>query len=350
MPDSFFSLPDAERREALLVAADKANRPAYLLEKDVWVVEALRVMYRSQFADDIVFKGGTSLSKGYRAIERFSEDVDLTYDIRKLAPDCPEYPETRAQIDRWAKRIREELLPEIITNNVKPHVESQMKVRDGRVTVTCNGENIYIDYPHAVEGYAYVNSSVRLEFGARSTGQPAEAREISCDAAPYVDGIVFPIVTATTMLPVRSFWEKVTAIHVFCRSGDFGTRCARHWHDILALRHGHFVVLADRTVANEVARHKQTWFRYKDRNKTLIDYHEAVSGDVQLVPDEGGLRELRTDYYDMIKSGLLPKGAMKFDELMTRCRQLEEEINRLYASKAPPEGKGKREGEGVDVA
>ena len=87
MANAFLLLPAEDRREALSVAADRSGRPAHLLEKDAWVVWALATLYGSPLGEHLVFKGGTSLSKAYQVIRRFSEDVDLTYDIRALAPD-----------------------------------------------------------------------------------------------------------------------------------------------------------------------------------------------------------------------------------------------------------------------
>jgi hypothetical protein len=87
MADAFLQLPSEERREALEVAASLSGRPAHLLEKDIWVVWSLDALFASPLGAKLVFKGGTSLSKAYRVIRRFSEDVDLTYDIRAIAPD-----------------------------------------------------------------------------------------------------------------------------------------------------------------------------------------------------------------------------------------------------------------------
>jgi len=56
----------------------------HLLEKDVWVVWALNTVFVAPFGPHLTFKGGTSLSKAYGLIQRFSEDVDLTYDVRQL--------------------------------------------------------------------------------------------------------------------------------------------------------------------------------------------------------------------------------------------------------------------------
>lgn len=109
MADPFLHLPIEDRREALGVAADRSGRPAHLLEKDVWVVWALATLYGSALGEHLVFKGGTSLSKSYQVIRRFSEDVDLTYDIRAIAPDLvgengEALPKTRSEEKRWSAR------------------------------------------------------------------------------------------------------------------------------------------------------------------------------------------------------------------------------------------------------
>ena len=82
----FFELSADERLEALVQAANASGRPPHLLEKDVWVVWCLRHLFAAPYAPHLVFKGGTSLSKAYGVIQRFSEDVDLTYDIPAPSP------------------------------------------------------------------------------------------------------------------------------------------------------------------------------------------------------------------------------------------------------------------------
>lgn len=114
MADTFLRLPVEDRREALSVAADQSGRPAHLLEKDVWVVWALAALYGSPLGEHLVFKGGTSLSKAYGVIRRFSEDVDLTYDIRAIAPDLvgengEALPKTRSEERRWSSEVRRRL-------------------------------------------------------------------------------------------------------------------------------------------------------------------------------------------------------------------------------------------------
>ena len=108
MAERYLDLSRDDRREVLDVAASASGRPAYLLEKDIWVVWALHMLFVDPIGAPLVFKGGTSLSKAYRAIPRFSEDVDLTYDIRELAPDLVgdspgALPKSRSQEHRWTR-------------------------------------------------------------------------------------------------------------------------------------------------------------------------------------------------------------------------------------------------------
>jgi hypothetical protein len=111
MAEAFLQLSTSDQREALEFASGVSGRPIHLLQKDVWVVWALETLYASTVGPHLVFKGGTSLSKAYGVIDRFSEDVDLTYDIRTLAPDLVAdgvdgLPPTRSQEKKWSKEIK----------------------------------------------------------------------------------------------------------------------------------------------------------------------------------------------------------------------------------------------------
>ncbi len=109
---SFQSLSTSERREVLSSAASLSGRPLHLLEKDIWVVDTLSVLFGASFGRNLVFKGGTSLAKAYQAIRRFSEYVQVTYDIRRFAPELvagageDALPPTRSQEQRCAGGIR----------------------------------------------------------------------------------------------------------------------------------------------------------------------------------------------------------------------------------------------------
>ena len=258
MPD-FFELSRADQREALLTAAERAGRPAHLLEKDIWVVWALEHLFGGPHAAHLVFKGGTSLSKAYGVIRRFSEDVDLTYDIRAIAPDligdaATPLPASKSQEKKWSKAIRERLT-KLVTGTLAPQLAAALQQRGLPATARVEDALLFIDYEPLTAGTGYVSPSVMLEFGARSTGEPHEPRAVICDAAPHLPEVRFPEAVPQVMRPERTFWEKATAIHVFCAQGSFrgGARFARHWHDVTRLDAAGFAdrAMADRALASE---------------------------------------------------------------------------------------------------
>jgi len=336
MPEKFLQLSTTDRREALAVAAAASGRPLHLLEKDVWLVWLLDVLFRSPFGEHLVFKGGSSLSKGYQIISRFSEDVDLTYDIRVLAPELAgpgldPLPPTRSQEKRWTKEIRTRL-PVWINEQVLPKISKAVAEQDFSTALSMEGEKVFFEYTPLAAGSGYVRPVVMLEFGARSTGEPWESRLITCDAAPGVAGVVFPVANVRVMRPERTFWEKATAIHAFCEQGEFrgGERFARHWHDLTRLDRAGVAdaAIRDRPLAAAVAKHKSMFFSEKNAAGELIDYVAAVSSRLQLVPDGEALSNLLLDYERMLEDGLLFDDAEPFEKLLDQCRAIERRANK----------------------
>lgn len=334
MPE-FFQLSLAERLDALNVAADASGLPPHLLEKDIWVVWALRHLFSGVYAEHLVFKGGTSLSKAYGVIRRFSEDVDLTYDIRAIAGDLvgdadTPLPATKSQAKKWSTEIRARLA-EWVGTEIVPRLQSDLAQSNLPATVRAEGDKVFIEYTPLATGTGYVPPAVMLEFGARSTGEPSEQRPVHCDAAAYLPDVEFPTATPQVMRAERTFWEKATAIHVFCAQGEFrgGDRFARHWHDITRLDSAGFIdaALADKALASAVADHKSVFFSEKDPRGQTIDYHVAVTGKLQLVPDDSALTKLRTDYQHMIDDGLFLDDAEPFEALLERCRAIQQKAN-----------------------
>jgi hypothetical protein len=335
MADAFLHLPVQDRREALSVAANQSGRPAHLLEKDVWVVWALATLYGSALGNHLVFKGGTSLSKAYGVIRRFSEDVDLTYDIRAIVPDLvgesrETLPKTRSEEKRWSNEVRKRL-PVWVVETAQPIIADALIADSLTAIIRVENEKLFIDYEATTAGSGYVAPSVMLEFGARSTGEPASFHDIACDASGLVDGVVFPTARPRVMHAERTFWEKATAIHVFCLQGRLrGDRFARHWHDVVRLDEAGLVdmAFADRVLANAVARHKGMFFAEKAADRSPIDYIGAVNGGLQLVPGGEASKALEEDYGRMVEAGLLLEDAEPFETLMARCADIAVRANR----------------------
>ena len=334
MAEAFLHLSSKDRLEALGVAATTSGRPLHLLEKDVWVVWALATLFESRFASHIVFKGGTSLSKAYKAIRRFSEDIDVTYDIRKLAPDLvgnavEALPANASQEKKWTKEIRKRL-PVWVAEQVLPIIRSCLEKAGAPAKAVAEGESISIAYETLTGGSGYVKPEVKLEFGARSTGEPCAAMPVICDAAEHLSSLIFPKAMPRVMRAERTFWEKATAIHVFCRQNRLRSeRFARHWHDLTRLDDAGYAAnaLKDRDLARAVARHKALFFSENDEAGNEIDYMAAISGDIQLVPEGKAREKLGADYEQMVEDGILLDDVDPFNTVIERCHAIQERVN-----------------------
>ena len=334
---SFQSLSPDDRREALEVAAGLSGRRAHLLEKDIWVVQTLAALIETPFGVDLTFKGGTSLAKAYHAIRRFSEDLDITYDIRAIAPDLltngddEAIPATRSQERRWSREIRRRL-PGWVVNQALPSLEINLAEASLSAELRAEGDHVFVAYEPLFDDYGFVRPEVLVEFGARSIGEPREERLCGCDAASYVPDVAFPSARPFVMLAERTFWEKATAVHVFCQQQrSRGERLSRHWYDLVRLDDTGYAdkALADHALALSVARHKSMFFREKDANGNWVNYIAAVSGELQLVPDGPAYQVLSDDYDRMLTDGMLLDDEERFGDLMERCGNIQQRANRL---------------------
>ncbi len=336
MPEEpFQDLSNDDRRDALLVAAGPAGRPAYLLEKDIWVVWTLRALAGAHFGQNLTFKGGTSLSKAYHAIRRFSEDLDITYDIRTIAPDLiagnggNDIPPNRSQAQRWSQEIRVSLA-QWVNDRALPAIRAGFEEAGLIAEVRADDDALLISYRPLFPDYGFVRPEVLVEFGARATGEPREEHLIQCDAAPHLLGVAFPSARPQVMLAERTFWEKATAAHVFCRQQRVrGERLSRHWYDLVQLNQTDYGAraLGDHDLALTVAHHKAMFFRENDVDRNPINYKAAVSGDLQLVPDGEAREALAEDYGRMVEGGILPDDAEEFDLLMDQCADIQARAN-----------------------
>lgn len=337
MAESWFDLNTTDQAEALEVAAGKIGRPPHLLEKDIWLVWTLSAIYNSPLGDALTFKGGTSLSKVYKVIDRFSEDIDLTYDIRQLVPDLLKdanpIPTTASQEKKISSAVRERL-PIWIREKVQPVIEHALVENSIQAKLSFSGKDndkLIIGYPAIKSGTGYAEATILLEFGARSTGEPHHIHPIGCDIASAVEGVAFPKARPLVMAVERTFWEKATAAHVYCLQGRLrGERYSRHWYDLAALaKTDHFHAAAnDLELARSVALHKSMFFAEKDADGATIDYFQAISGGLRLVPEGASLNALANDYAAMLDDGLLAFEQPTFDSVLASCAAIQDSINR----------------------
>jgi hypothetical protein len=332
----FFELTQDDQREALEQVRAETGRPTHLLEKDLWVVWTLRALFTSPQAADLTFKGGTSLSKAYKIIDRFSEDIDLTLDIRKLIPDLVSsgsgLPTSRSQADKWTKVVRKRL-PEWIATNVRPVIEAALAHDrlDAQIEIGGNErEKLFLKYPALSRGTGYVPPVVTLEFGSRATGEPHQVMPVACDMDGHLPDVSFPTASPLVMSVARTFWEKATAAHVYCAQGRIRSeRYARHWYDLAAIARSQYFagIIEDLAVAAAVIAHKSFFFIEKGVDGTVIDYGAAADGRLRIVPAGEARKALASDYAAMLADEVLLGDALPFDRLMQTCAEVEDKVN-----------------------
>ena len=329
MPEDYFDLSDGDARNILSAAALQLKRPDFLIEKDIWVVWSLNALFSSGFADALVFKGGTSLSKAFHAINRFSEDLDITYNIRKLlsmGDEETDIPASRSASDRLRARS-DEALAAWVEGECMPHLQATLdeSAAGGRLIYE-GGMNLRVAYQSRSQQSGYVRPEVLLEFGGRSTAEPNSLHTIPCDVAEAFPDVAFPVATASVMNAERTFWEKATAIHAFVVRGRLdAARQSRHWYDLVMLDDNGIAdaAIRDESLAEQVASHKSVFFR-----SAGVNYHEAINGAMRLVPKGTALEVLQADYDKMLNGEMIFGTPPSFQDLLGKCETIAARINR----------------------
>lgn len=332
MTQAFLELSAGEQAEILRAMATKLGRDAQVLEKDVWVCWALQHLFAMPGRKEMAFKGGTSLSKVYGAINRFSEDIDITIDYQALAPDLTSVGSIQGAAARTRTNVRlKTALKEYVHGAVKPFFEERVKaqVPRGSVTVDEEGEKLDIHYHSALGGQiGYLRPTILIEFGGRNTTLPSAEQLVTPDLAGELPVLRFPQAAVQVLAAERTFWEKATLIHAECnrlRLQASHERWVRHWYD-LAMLADHPVgarALEQRELLRSVVEHKRVFF-YTQR----ANYDACLSGAMRLLPEPGEmLAHLENDYAAMIASGMIYGAAPSFAEIVVRLKRLEAAIN-----------------------
>ncbi len=333
----FLSLPPEERLLYFGQAAIRRNISPVVLEKDFWVCWLLGVLFGSEFAGSLVFKGGTSLSKVFGVIDRFSEDIDLSLSPEFLG--LPEAGTSRTQANRWMERA-EAACTESVRGRTAPvlgaTLEGVLGEREGGwlefVTDPATSSPVlFFHYPTAQPtGFDYLRRSVKLEFGSLTDQQPAGRHAVRPWLAEVLPA-AFPEwrCEVVALEAERTFWEKATILHAeHHRPAGKPTpdRFSRHYADTAALaRHPASAGAADQHALRErVVEWKGRFF-----GSAWANYALARPGTFRLLPQAARLPALRRDYEamrDMYLSEPLP-----FDGVMAALAELERRINGIPA-------------------
>lgn len=327
--NKFIELSESQRKSVFESIANKVGLPSQVIEKDFWVTAILQIVFALPIADNIVFKGGTSLSKGWKLIERFSEDIDLAIDPMYLG--AQEGALTKKQIKKLRKTsslfILEQLTPMIceklehqklhsfITVDAQPNGEGDNTYPEPR--------EIYIHYKSVFnEGLAYLRPDIVLEISARSLLEPTESIQVksiieeNLPIAPLLNSSVH------TSIPAKTFLEKAFLLHELFSipgHGMIAGRKSRHLYDLYMMMNKDFAkeAVKDYELWESIRHHREIYTSVKD-----MDYTPDVRKRMQLLPRKDIIGIWKADYEAMKESMIYGKKP-SFEELLDAMSELQ---------------------------
>ena len=343
--DRFLELPPDEQRLYFEQAAAQRGLPVAALEKDFWVCLTLRELFRlHDIGEHLTFKGGTSLSKVWGLIERFSEDIDLVIDKEVLGfggDDSPEMAPSKKQRRKRGDAMKA-ACQEFVHDRIKPALQQSLSpLLDGVGMWDLEGDpddgdrqTLLLTYPGVFPAgeTAYLRPVVKIEMGARSDTWPAEERQIQ----PFL-AEVFPAalpnaaVTVRAILPERTFWEKATLLHEENQRPPEkrrNPRLSRHFYDLWAMI---CAGVGERAVSDldlfaRVVTHRQTFFPF-----SWTDDGTMARGSLQIVPEDSLVATWEADYRAM-KEAMFSGEPPEFGEILRVVEEFERTFNEVHSA------------------
>jgi len=329
-------LTDSDRRELFRNTADKMGLNDAIVEKDFWVCFTLDYLFhRSPWKDSITFKGGTSLSKAFHLISRFSEDIDLILDWRVLGYGRNEPWENRSNTKQDAFNKEANARAEVfLAESFCPAIKAGLSQELGREA------NVYIDekdkqtvnfaYPGLFTNLAALQA-IRLEIGALVAWTPAKQAIIEPYAGEYYPAVFEQKGTSIlTVAPERTFWEKATILHHEANRPEhleMPQRYSRHYYDLYRMAAS---PVKEAAFSRFDLLKKVVGFKMKFYPRAWAKYPEAVQGTMKLIPPEYRLTALKADYESM--KDMLYGDVPTFEAVIDAARELEKEINTINES------------------
>ncbi|MDR2622329.1 MAG: nucleotidyl transferase AbiEii/AbiGii toxin family protein [Dysgonamonadaceae bacterium] len=337
--NNFLNLSKTEQIRHINEAVFSLNLPPEAIEKDIWVTAVLRSLFALPYAEQISFKGGTSLSKCWKIIERFSEDVDIAINREYFGF----YGETFT-IRQISKKLRKACC-KFCCNNLQFDLAKQM-IADGidekRFSVSMNitdittvdPEKIFIEYKSLFVGKqisnaeGYIKPVVILEINGRSMKEPLENVEIKSFVDEVFEGKAFadkPF-SVSTVVPERTFLEKVCLLHEEFSKHDEQrirvNRMSRHLYDIVRMLN---TPIAEKALNNvdlykSIIAHRKMFIAMKD-----FDYDTLLPKTIRIVPPDSVISKWEEDYAKM--QAMIYGNPIPFNRLIGQIRQLNERIN-----------------------
>ena len=330
----WLKLTAATRLNIFTEVAGRMGLPASAIEKDWWAVRTLQTVFQTEIALHTVFKGGTSLSKAWNLIDRFSEDIDLALDRKYLGFDKPDAEMNGSQVRKLRKTsceyISEKYLPalqktfnEVVFSDVKLQLIPIQTADEDPV-------KIEVSYPVLTERVAYINPPVVIEIGSRSEKEPFSETQFSSFVGKHFKGRYFADsnINILTVNPERTFLEKIFLLHEAFQQPQKKVkvdRQSRHLYDLEKLMDTEFAnkALADKNLFQHITEHRRTITPLRG-----IDYANHAPEKINPIPPDNMIAAWKKDYEQMQQS-MIYRESLSFDKLMERINELKSRINKI---------------------
>jgi len=340
----WIDLSQVEREAALNTVAVRYGIDMPSVEKDWWVTAVLHALFRTSFAPYLLFKGGTSLSKGWQLIHRFSEDIDIALGREWFAEQGYAFAActNKSQRERLRKLSRQ-VVHTMLADELRQQLTELGLISCEVVPVTTvvrDGVNVPIDsdkdpavlqvrYQTVIEGFNpdYLQPIVKIEISCLSLKEPFAMRPISSllhDTFADLDEDICSSIN--TVSPERTFLEKALLLNEeFQKAKPRTRRMSRHYYDLEKLMDTEFgkKALSDSDLYNHMIEHRQQFY-----NLHYMDYSKDRSENISIYPPKDLLDAFRTDYANMINTFIF-KEAPSFDVLMRRISELEQRFHNM---------------------
>ncbi|MFW2135974.1 nucleotidyl transferase AbiEii/AbiGii toxin family protein [Chryseobacterium sp. TY4] len=325
-------LTKEQRIETLNQLALSTGYPSFAIEKDWWVCMVLRAVFQSKYKDQIIFKGGTSLSKAYQIIERFSEDVDLIIDRNLLG--FSNDPDTKTQMKKLRKTagkfvitdFREELVSQL---NKLGITENDYEIRYSEVVDDLSDPNhLELVYKSVIPQESYVQQRVLIEMGARAMKEPSEKKEVQSFIQEYYKDASFslPPFEVLVTVPTKTFLEKILLLHEeFSKPKDRirSERMSRHLFDLFQLYHTEYGKSA---LEDDELFEKIIVFREKMNRSKWINYENHKKGFINIIPPDEVITEWENDY-KIMQGSMIVGESPSFSVLIETMKEIMDKFN-----------------------
>lgn len=329
--NKWFTVPESTKRNAYTQIAEKTGMAAFAVEKDWWVVQTLSIIFEMKVSEHLVFKGGTSLSKAWNLIDRFSEDVDLAIDRQFLGF---EGELSKKQITALRKTANSYISETFFTELQEEFAKKGFKDIEWEIIKTTDSDQdpviINLYYPNSIEISEYIQPRVQIEIGCRSLREPFSKQNI----ASLVD-IHYPDTdfwqqasTIPTVNPERTFLEKIFLLHEeFSKPVEKirVERLSRHLYDVYQLSKTKFseIALNDKELYQTIVKH-----RFKFTKVADIDYSLHQPKTINPIPSLEIIDAWRSDY-KIMQQQMIYGDSPSFEEIIATLLELKDKINSL---------------------